>query len=480
MNEARPERTKRPPPVDQVLRTDIGTVASERFGHPATVEAIRRTLACLRASSQTHTNVLYDADAIARQASALLEREDRSSIRRIFNLTGTVLHTNLGRAILPESAIAAAVEAMRFPVALEFDVEGGARGERDDHVRGLIRELTGAEDAAIVNNNAGAVLLVLNTFGAGREAIVSRGELIEIGGSFRLPDIMARAGAHLIEVGTTNRTHLRDYEDAITSDTGLIMKAHTSNFVIQGFAKSVPASELATLAHTRGLPLIHDLGSGALIDLSRFGLASEPTVRQALAEGAGLVTFSGDKLLGGPQAGLIAGARDLIARVAKNPMKRALRIDKIRLAALEAVLKLYRNPDRLAEHLPTARYFARTKPEIAAIGARLQEAVATAAGANYVVTVADCTSQIGSGALPLEKLASASITIRPRDRKQGGRRLTALAAAFRSLPIPVIGHIEDGALIFDMRCMDDEDGFLAQLPELSDVPAPKDEPNVLA
>lgn len=462
MNQNCPGQMKRLPSVDRVLQTDLGKVACERFGHAATVEAIRRVLARIRdAGDDAHEPC--DAAAIAREASAHLESEGRPSVRRVFNLTGTVLHTNLGRAVLPESAIAAAVDAMRFPVALEFDVEGGARGERDDHVRGLIRELTGAEDAAIVNNNAGAVLLVLNTFGAGKEAIVSRGELIEIGGAFRLPDIMTRAGARLVEVGTTNRTHLSDYEGAITADTGLILKAHTSNFVIQGFTKSVPTAELAALATARGLPLIHDLGSGALVDLARFGLAPEPTVREALAEGAGLVTFSGDKLLGGPQAGVIAGARALVERVAKNPLKRALRMDKIRLAALEAVLKLYRDPDRLATHLPTARFFARTKAEIAAVGARLRDAVAAAVGEDYAVSLAECASQIGSGALPLETLASSGLAIRPRERKDAGRRLALLATALRRLPIPVVGRIADGALILDMRCMEDEPGFVAQL-----------------
>jgi L-seryl-tRNA(Ser) seleniumtransferase len=466
MNESRPINVKRPPSVDQVLSSDVGATASSRFGHPAAVGAIRKVIEELRGAPREDPGISFEVDAVARAAFDMLERVNRISVRRVFNLTGTVLHTNLGRAVLPETAIAAAMDAMRYPVALEFDVDGGARGERDDHVRGLIVELTGAEDAAVVNNNAGAVLLVLNTFGAGKEAIVSRGELIEIGGAFRLPDIMARAGARLVEVGTTNRTHFRDYEGAISAQTGLIMKAHTSNFVIQGFTKSVPATELAELAKAHGVPLINDLGSGALVDLARFGLPSEPTVRQALAEGAGLVTFSGDKLLGGPQAGLIAGHKELVARVAKNPMKRALRIDKIRLAALEAVLKLYRNPEQLREHLPTARYFARGKSEIGEIALRLKEPVANSLDGIFSVGVADCLSQIGSGSLPLEKLASAGLAITTKDRKLAGSGLNALSTAFRRLPIPVVGRIEGGALIFDMRCMDEEEDFVAQLSKL--------------
>jgi L-seryl-tRNA(Ser) seleniumtransferase len=464
MTAIRPIAPARLPSVDQVLRTPVAEAAIAHFGRAATTDAVRRALAAVRERVRSGAATrLPDAAAIATAAAQILDADSAPSLRRVLNLTGTVLHTNLGRALLPEAAIAAAVDAMRSAVALEFDIGGAARGERDDHVRGLICELTGAEDACVVNNNAAAVLLVLNTFGSGKEAVVSRGELIEIGGSFRLPDIMARAGVRLVEVGTTNRTHLKDYEQAIGDHTGLIVKAHTSNYLIQGFTKSVPATELAALARAKGVPFIHDLGSGALIDLARYGLRPEPPVRESLAEGADLVTFSSDKLLGGPQAGIIAGRKELVARAARNPIKRAVRLDKVRLAALEATLKLYRDPDRLPETLPTLRHFVRPQTEIAAAAGRLAGPVAAAVGAGFEVAAADCTSQIGSGALPLETLASAGLAIRPVGRKGAGSRIEALAAAFRSLPVPVIGRIRDGALLFDLRCLDDEAGFCAQL-----------------
>jgi L-seryl-tRNA(Ser) seleniumtransferase len=460
MHENRPLRL---PSVDAVLRTPIGMLTVRRFGHAAAVAAIRKVLRSTREHVRKGATPAAPATLLASRALEALEQEDASSLRRVFNLTGTVLHTNLGRAVLPESAIAAAAQAMRSPVALEFDLTGGARGERDDHVRQLIRELTGAPDAAIVNNNAGAVLLAVNTLGVGREVIVSRGELIEIGGAFRLPDIMARAGARLVEIGTTNRTHLDDYAQAIGEHTGLILKAHTSNYRIQGFTASVPGLQLAKLARSRNLPFVHDLGSGALVDLGRYGLKSEPTVRAALAEGADLVTFSGDKLLGGPQVGILAGAQALVERLAKNPLKRALRVDKVRLALLEAVLKLYRDPERLSQSLPTLRYLVRSRPELLQLASRLRTPIAEAAGEDYAVSTIECTSEIGSGALPLETLASAGIAIAPVGRRGAGKKLEALSSAFRRLPIPVIGYVRDNALVLDLRCLDDEPAFMAQL-----------------
>lgn len=456
----------RPPAVDQVLRSEPAQVAVARYGHAATTEAIRAALADVRAALATgDAAAAPSSERIAAAALARLEAADVPSVRTVVNLTGTVLHTNLGRAVLPQVAIDAAVAAMRAPVALEYDLATGARGERDDHVRGLVREITGAEDVCLVNNNAGAVLLVLAALGAGREAIVSRGELIEIGGAFRLPDIMTRAGVRLVEVGTTNRTHLRDYENAIGPDTALVMKAHTSNYQVQGFTTSVAASELAPLTKAKGLPLVDDLGSGTLVDLARYGLRPEPTVQQALAAGADIVTFSGDKLLGGPQCGFIAGRRDLVRKIAKNPLKRALRLDKIRLAALEATLKLYRDPDSLPRHLPTLRYFTRTRAELMALAERLRGAVAAAVGDGFVIGTIACESQIGSGALPLETMPSAGLTIAPVRRK-GGASVDRLADALRALPVPVVGRIRDGALVLDLRCLDDEAAFATQLAAL--------------
>jgi L-seryl-tRNA(Ser) seleniumtransferase len=456
------------PSVDAVLRTAVAAEAAMRFGHPAVVAAVRETLAAARADGMAPAG----PDAIATAALTRLTIKQQPNLRPVFNLTGTVLHTNLGRAILAEVAIEAAQTAMRNAVALEFDLGAGHRGDRDDLVRDLLCELTGAEDATVVNNNAAAVLLVLNTLAKGREAIVSRGELIEIGGAFRMPEIMSRAGARLVEVGTTNRTHAKDYSGAIGAKTGLILKVHTSNYRIEGFTKEVAAPALAALAHQRNVPLVNDLGSGTLIDLARFGLAHEPTVREAVAAGADLVTFSGDKLLGGPQAGFIVGRKDLVARIKANPMKRALRIDKIRLAALEATLRLYRDPDRLTERLPTLRLLARPQREIDAAARRLQPRIAATIGDRFNVAVTACSSQIGSGALPMETVPSAGLAIKPRAARGGGRLLAALSTALRQLPLPVVGRIADKALLLDLRCLDDEDAFIANLAGLT-VPEPK-------
>ena len=456
-------KARRLPSVDKVLRTPLGQQLTEHFGHAATVAAIRDVLAAARESGHSDLS----PDDAASFAEKALEKRNTPRMKPVFNLTGTVLHTNLGRALIAEEAIAAATEAMRNAVALEFDVEKGRRGERDDLVRDLICELTGAEDATVVNNNAAAVLLVLNTFAEGKGAIVSRGELIEIGGAFRMPEIMARAGARLVEVGTTNRTHMRDYENAVDEETGLLMKVHTSNYRIEGFTKEVPAKDLVDLARARNIPLVDDLGSGTLVDLARFGLPHEPTVAEAVTAGADIVTFSGDKLLGGPQAGFIVGRRALIDKINRNPLKRALRVDKIRLAAIEATLRLYRDPDSLAEKLPTCRHLARRKDEIDECARRLAPQVADLLGPDVTIEVADCASQVGSGAVPVETLPSAALALKPAG---GGSALDWLAARLRDLPMPVIGRISDGALLLDLRCLEDEAAFLRNFSALDGNP----------
>src|SRR5690606_27835397 len=371
----------------------------------------------------------------------------------------TVIHTNLGRAVLPAQAIAHLARMMEGPNNLEYDLADGGRGDRDSLVEDLLCEITGAEAATVVNNNAAAVLLTIAALAGGREAIVSRGELVEIGGAFRMPDVMASAGATMVEVGTTNRTHLADYARAITPATGLLVKVHTSNYTVQGFTASVSEAALAGLAREHGLPLATDLGSGSLIDMTRYGLPKEPTPQEMLAAGCDVVTFSGDKLLGGPQAGLIVGRREIIARIRKFPMKRALRVSKLPLAALEATLRLYLRPERLAADLPTLRLLTRPLEAMRAQASMLKPMLAAAVAPRYRVEIADMLGRFGSGWLPVERLPSAGLAIEPVERKGTGRALERLAEALRTLPRPVIGRIADDRLLLDLRCLEDDATF---------------------
>jgi len=456
------------PAVDRVLQQIPELI--EAHGRQLVTGCVRAELAAAREGNK-HGLPLPDEAMLLAAIRRRADDAGRPNLRPVFNLTGTVLHTNLGRAQLAEEAIALMVAAARSPCALEYDLASGGRGDRDDLVSGLLAEIVagGSPDitATVVNNNAAAVLLTLNALAQGKEAVVSRGELVEIGGAFRIPDVMRRAQVKLVEIGTTNRTHARDYADAIGPKTALLMKVHTSNYALSGFTAAVDERNVAEIAHAAGLPFLVDLGSGTLCDFAALGLPTEPTPQQALAAGADIVTFSGDKLLGGPQAGLIVGRRELIARIKKNPLKRALRVGKTTLAALEATLRLYLDPDRLREHLPTLRLLTRPAADIEALGLRLLPAAQAAVGALTKVSVEPCSSQIGSGALPVERLPSAALVFRPT-AKRPGKTLLTVEAAFRALPVPVIGHIRDDAYRLDLRCLEDKDevSFVAQLPHL--------------
>lgn len=461
------------PSLDQLLRTPHMAALMEQHGRSRVTRLLRGHLQALREQIQV-SPLSREALAQAVQGDALvvaveqaMQAEEGRRLSRVFNLTGTVLHTNLGRAVLPGAAVNAVVQAMSSPVDLEFDVASGRRGDRDARVRSLVCELTGAESATVVNNNAAAVLLLLNTLANRREVVVSRGELVEIGGSFRIPDVMRNAGAKLVEVGTTNRTHPADYTNAMGPRTALLMQVHPSNYTITGFTAKVGTAALAALAHERNVPLAVDLGSGSLCDLRAWGLPHEPTVQEALAAGADLVAFSGDKLLGGPQAGILVGRADLIARINRNPLKRALRMDKMGLAALEAVLALYREPELLTQRLPTARVLSRGVDTIWEQAERLQEPMQQAFAPEYRVDVARLDSQVGSGAQSEARLPSAGFRIQSAMAKRSG--LNRLAKRLRQLPRPVVGCVADDALWLDLRCLDPEDeaAFLAQLPGLS-------------
>ena len=462
------------PSVDLLLRSAIAAALLQEHGHALVVKEARALLDGLRAEAVAGRlpAAAVQAEAVATALSARVAARLAARMQAVLNLTGTVIHTNFGRALLADAALQHILKLMASPNNLEYDLASGGRGDRDSIVEELLCTITGAEAATVVNNNAAAVLLTIAALASAApgksEVIVSRGELVEIGGAFRMPDVMTSAGARMVEVGTTNRTHPSDYERAINEHTALVMKVHTSNYVVQGFTATVDEAVLAPIAHARGVPLATDLGSGSLIDLAHYGLPREPLPQEMLAAGCDVVTFSGDKLLGGPQAGLIVGSKAAVGRIRKYPMKRALRMSKLPLAALEATLMLYLRPERLAHDLPTLRLLTRPADAIRALAHAVLPAVADAVSPRFTVEVVELLGQIGSGSLPVERLPSAGLALAPAgtSKKGIGTALDALATALRSLPLPVIGRIADDRLLLDLRCLENSAPFVEQLPAL--------------
>lgn len=441
------------PSMDRVLASLEGDPALTAAPRPLIREAAQAFLDGLR--EEIKSGLVADESKLAwellsQRIACFARSYVRPRFRRVLNATGVVVHTNLGRSVLPQCAVDAVASACRHYSNLEFDLATGQRGSRYSHVEGLLCQLTGAEAALVVNNNAAAVLLVLESLCKGREVVVSRGQLVEIGGSFRVPEVMAKSGAILREVGATNRTHLRDYEAAIGPETAALMRVHTSNFRIIGFTKEVPLEELATLGYERGLPVIEDLGSGTLYDFAQAGLNGEPTVPDVVAGGADVVTFSGDKVLGGPQAGIIVGKLEYLDVIRKNQLTRALRIDKMTLAALEAVLRLYLDPDLARREIPTLAMICASPEELNAKAKTLVRVLKRAVGAYFAISLRPGASRVGGGAFPERDLPTTLVCLYPKDSP-----LTVDELRMRLLDTdpPLTGRVEDGLFCLDPRTL---------------------------
>ena len=445
------------PKVHALLESEHAQALMARMPRQVVLDEVRTELEDLRQRvlAGEATPPFSEADIFAAVAKRL-HNKDLRRLQRVINATGIVIHTNMGRAPMADAAVQAVLAVAGNYSNLELDLASGKRGGRGGQIEELLQRLTGSEAAIVVNNNAAAVLLALSTVAAGGEVLISRGELVEIGGGFRIPDVIAQSGGRLVEVGTTNKTRLSDYANAITADTKALLKVHASNYKIIGFTAEVSVSELAGLGRERGLPVMNDLGSGALVDVSRFGLPPEPTVQETLKAGADIVTVSGDKLLGGPQCGMILGKSDLIGRMAANPLFRALRADKMTLAALEATLRLYLDEDRLAEMVPVLSMLSQTKEELTRRARRLRNALAKLPGLD--VTLADGVGYAGGGALPMVPLPTNLVQVKPHDLS-----VEQLAEALRRSHPPVMGMLADGCLALDVRTVrDDELALIVQ------------------
>ncbi len=443
------------PKVDDCLHAILEDSEFEPIPVGIIKTGIRKVLDRTRQQILAGNNVLSESLALPRLLISIKDEINtlqQAQFRRVINGTGVIIHTNLGRSILPESTMVMLHQAGRRYSNLEFNLESGKRGSRYTLVEELLCELTGAESALVVNNNAAAVLIVLETLARDREVIVSRGQLVEIGGSFRIPDVMARSGARLVEVGATNRTHLRDYRSAVTEETGLLLKVHCSNYRIIGFTSEVSNEELVALGRECGLPVVEDLGSGCFVDLSPFGLEKEPTVQEVVKSGVDVVTFSGDKLLGGPQAGIILGTREVVDRIKSNPVNRAMRIDKFTLAALESILRFYRDPRTVFDNIPTLAMISAPVERVDRRAKRLARRLRKNIGSHCSVTVVDMMSRVGGGAMPEQNLASRGVALQPI-----GMGVSHLEAELRGLEVPVISRIVDDQLLLDMRTIADDE-----------------------
>ena len=436
------------PKVDIILEFETIKSCIEKYGREIVIDAIRVEMDELRKFIGATDSEEEAKKAIDNVVASIVKRVEKSlmpNMRRVINATGTILHTNLGRAPISEKHIKHIAEIATGYSNLEYNLEAGKRGERYSHFEELLCKITGAEAAMAVNNNAAAVMLILSSLGKGGEVVVSRGELVEIGGKFRIPDVMEQSGATLVEIGTTNKTHYSDYEDAINENTAALLKVHTSNYRIVGFTESVSIAELAPLAHEHGIPVIEDLGSGVLIDLSKYGITYEPTVQDSIRAGADVVSFSGDKLLGGPQAGIIVGKKEYIAKMKKNPLTRALRIDKFTAATLEVVLQEYLSEERAVKNLPVLQMITKSYEEVDKEAKKLKRFLANL-NLDVELGIEDCESQIGGGSLPLERIPSRAVTIKPRNMSTA-----ELEERMRFLPVPIIPRTLNDQILLDVR-----------------------------
>lgn len=456
MNPEKQALLRKLPGVDYIINLWDKNDLSKTMPRPVVVQSIRATLDNLRSqiltSSEPLDAALFSDNALLHLTQETARKKMGFNLKRVVNATGVVIHTNLGRSLLAEKVAEHVASISSRYSNLEFDLNKGARGSRYSAVEDILCEISGAEAALVVNNNAGAVFLALETLAKGKEVIVSRGELVEIGGSFRIPDVMVRSNAKLVEVGTTNRTHLRDYEGAISSDTALLLKVHTSNYSIVGFTAEVSIAEMVALGAKYHIPVMKDLGSGNFVDLSPYGLIREPTVQDMVAAGADVVTFSGDKMLGGPQAGIIVGKRDVVDRIKKNPINRALRIDKMTLAALEATLQFYRDEADALSVIPTLRMITTPVKKILTKAKRLQNRLKKLGDSRLKVVLINGASRVGGGSLPLQELPTKCLGVTIK-----GLSANALEASLRKATPPVIVRIEEDSVVMDLRTVQNEE-----------------------